>query len=85
MSERQKRHLGRNDARAQFDPDRIDPDKPDAALSGLDPAEAGEDAREISRMLDEFEGYDRPEPKRQVRMLGRLGEPERKLGEPDRS
>ena len=61
MSQRQKQHGGRS-----ADDGAIPQDERLAAPAGIntDPVSAAEDAREISRILDEEEGFDRTTPKR---------------------
>ena len=61
MSERQKQHGGRGSAAGQ-----VPLDERMAAPAGVnvDPVTASEDAREITRLLDEEEGFDRTQPKR---------------------
>lgn len=66
MSQRNKQHQGRSADPDPFEPDRVSPGDSEA---GLDPVSAAEDAREISRILDENEGYERPEPRRQTRQI----------------
>ena len=61
MSEHHKQHGGRS-----ADDGAIPQDERIAAPAGIniDPVSAAEDAREISRLLDEEEGYDRATPRR---------------------
>ena len=67
MSQRNKQHGGRSADPDPFDPDRVAPGE---SAAGLGPESAAQDALEISRILDESEGYDRTEPRRQARQLG---------------
>ena len=61
MSQRQKQHGGRS-----ADDGAIPQDERIAAPAGInvDPVSAAEDAREISRLLDEEQGFDRATPRK---------------------
>ena len=70
MGKRQSQHHGRS---AGDDREPVGGEVAADAGAGVDPLEAVEAAREISRVLDREEGYDRPLPKSERKRDSGLG------------